>query len=313
MVRTPVVSVQPDGLHVRIDGSGDAIGLTVDIDGGKMATGFPPGEAYPVDLVLPIPVGEGRIVCGYRQTADGPASKPIELVDPAGIWHDPHLDCSLPDDVDDPPRFMFWTGPNPFPDVLERVVPGFRRGDDVAYAGYPRGAFGRSWLIRREGDTVGHLDVSTYDDRSFVTPWACEDSRIGASGSGTAGRQATPFEVEGFARCDPYRSVCSDVFVTAAWYADARGEPPDRYAYRQEPSSACLPDQPEGGCRPDPEDVVLVMMMSHEDAARFIATRGCGTEATACALTSPVSRRGWVARSRRPASAPARTVGPRAG
>jgi hypothetical protein len=273
--------VQPDGLHVRIDGPGDAIGLTIDIGGGKIATGFPPGEAYPVDLVLPVPVGEGRIVCGYRQTVDGPASKPIEVVDPEGIWHDPALDCGVPDDVDDPPRFSFWTEPNRFPDVLERVVPGFRRGDDVMYAGYPRGAFGRSWLMRRAGDTVSHLEVSTYDDRSFVTLWACDDSGIGDAGGETAGPQATPFSVDGLQRCDPYVAACSEVFVTAAWYADARGERAKRYAYREAPWDACLPDQPQG-CRPDPDDVVLVLLLSSDDAARFMATRGCGAEAEPC-------------------------------
>ena len=280
-VDTPVVRVQPDGLHVHVDGSGNATGLTVDIGGYRIAQGPEPARSYPVDLVLPVSVGEGRIVCGYRQTADGPASKPIEVVDPSGLWHDPALDCGVPDDVDDPPRFSFWTVPNRFPDVLERVVPGIRRGDDLVYAGYPRGEFGRSWLIRRGGDTVSSLEVSTHDDRSFVTLWACDGSGIGASSSGTAGRQATPFEVDGFARCDPYRSACSDVFVTAAWYADARGEPLTRYAYREEPSAACLPDQPQG-CRPDPEDVVLVMLMSPDDAVSFVATRGCGTEAAIC-------------------------------
>jgi hypothetical protein len=46
--------------------------------------------------------------------------------------------------------------------------------------------------------------------------------------------------------------------------------------------NACLDTQPEG-CPPDPDDVILQILLAPSDAELFVSEHGCGSsETTAC-------------------------------
>ena len=134
----------------------------------------------------------------------------------------------------------------------------------------------------RDGRVVGSTEIVTYDDRRFASVYSCDDSGIGVPGEPTAGQLATPFALPGIPRCDPYATECSIAYLTATRYADIRGEDPGRYTPPQMPWAACLDTQPEG-CRPNPDDVVLQILLAPPDAELFMSEQGCGSsEATAC-------------------------------
>ena len=127
------------------------------------------------------------------------------------------------------------------------------------------------------------MDVSTYDDRTFVTAmYACEDSEIGVGRATSPATLATPFRVDGYEPCDPYADSCRSVFVSAAWYAERNNVEAARYAVAPEPWMACTDDQPQG-CAPKPTTVSLELILTPADAVRFVGDEACGgTETAMC-------------------------------
>jgi hypothetical protein len=210
----------------------------------------------------------------------------FEVVDPEGLWHDDRLACIESGAFDQRDSFPFYADVNPLPEAIARAVPGVRATDAISYSGYPLPPWEQAsegYRIVRDGQVVAGIEVVSYDDRRFAYGvWSCDTSRIGMPDEPSAGQLATPFELPGLPRCDPYASSCSTVYLTAARYAASRGEDPDRYTPPEVPWDACLDTQPQG-CPPDPDDIVLQILLAPPDAELFVSEHGCGSsEATAC-------------------------------
>jgi hypothetical protein len=68
--------------------------------------------------------------------------------------------------------------------------------------------------------------------------------------------------------------------VSASQYEDLTGDLPHLVA--PEPWAACGEDT-RGGCTPEPRDMIIRVVTTEEDAARFVDENGCGaTEEAAC-------------------------------
>lgn len=284
-VLTPVVNVQSDGVHMLIDGVGEVSGITVSSDHGSIGTGFPPGETYPVATVLVVQPGKAQIACVLTdEPANESQGAQIEFTAPAGYWHDEQLACiDTGASWNERPVSWFYTDPNILQQALPRVVPGILATDQVSYGNYPNGEYGPNrYRITRDGQVEAWFQLFVYDQRSFITSMtSCDDSGIGVPGQPKLGTAATPFELPEFDRCDPYEATCSSVYVTAAEYSATRGEDASKYALPERPWDACLKDQPNG-CPPDPDKLVLEILLAPPDAEAFVAGHGCGELDSPC-------------------------------
>jgi hypothetical protein len=118
--------------------------------------------------------------------------------------------------------------------------------------------------------------------RSFLQVGSLQrewDRRLREAHSGRLGQSVL---APGLAGCDPYAAVCVPVYVSAARYAEVRGEDPAEFAFPEAPWNLCTEEQPDG-CPSDPKEVILPVVLQPADAAAFVAVEGCGeTKATAC-------------------------------
>jgi hypothetical protein len=282
-VETPIVRAQADGVHLLVDSDDPDVSFSVRDDEGRTDRwGRTPGTDEPFAVLLA--PGQIRVACGTSMNVmDGVA---FEVTDPRGLWHDARLSCLASGDFDARGSFPFYADVNPLPEAIARAVSGVRATDAISYAGYPRSSGDpepSSYRIVRAGQVVGSMDIVSYDVRTYAYAlYSCDSSGIGMPGEPTAGQLATPFDMPGLSRCDPYLTDCSIVYLTATRYADIRDEDPDRYALPEMPEAACLASQPEG-CPPNPDDVVLQILLDPADALRLIWEEGCGgSEETVC-------------------------------
>ena len=288
-VLTPVVRLQADGLHLRVDGDRDPTGFVIALDDGfKVGFEFAEGTDYPASDLTITPPGMARVKCG-SPGASAEDGIPMQIVDPGSLFHDARLSCPDEEQSEHGP-YVYFTEGNPAPRAIVRAVPGVLPTDEIDYGGFPEGSLGRGgYRIVRGGKVVGGVSLSRYDLRSFLQVGSCSGSGIGDSGGQTLGVLASPFELPGLDRCDPYATACDTVYVSAARYAEMRGEDPADYAYPKAPWNACTDEQPDG-CPPDPNDVILPVVLHPDDAAAFVAAEGCGgTKAAACSQGTPGS------------------------
>jgi hypothetical protein len=287
-VLTPIVRLQTDGLHLRVDGDRDPTAFVIALDDGfRVGFEFAPGTEYPASDLTFTPPGMARVKCG-RPGASANDGIRMHIVDPAGLFHDARLSCPVEEPLEHGP-FVYFTAGNPAPRAIARAVPGVLSTDEIDYAGFPEGPLGTggnrrtgSYRIIRGGEVVAGVELSRYDMRSFLQVGSCSGSGIGDSGSHTLDLLASPFQLPGHAPCDPYRAECAAIHVTAARYAEIRGVDPADYAYPEAPWNLCNDDQPDG-CPSDPNDVILPVVLEPGDASAFVAAEGCGgTEPTAC-------------------------------
>ncbi len=252
-IETPVVRTQADGVHLLVDADVQELKFSVDDDRGTRGWELTPNTTYPFATTEWIAPGQARVQCGTSAgVTDGAA---FEVVDPEGLWHETRLACEAAGNFDQRASSWFYADVNPLPEALARAIPGVRASDVIDYYGYPgppEQPYPPSYRIVRDGQVVGIMEVVSYDDRRFADAvFSCDDSRIGMPGEPTSGQLATPFELPGLPRCDPYAPSCTTVYLTATRYADIRGEEPDRYRVPEMPWAACLDTQPEG-CLPEP-------------------------------------------------------------
>jgi hypothetical protein len=283
-IETPVVRAQADGVHLLVDADVQELKFSVDDDRGTRGWELTPDTTYPFATTEWIAPGRVRVQCGTSAGVTNGAA--FEVIDPEGLWHDGRLACIESGDFDQRGSFPFYTDVNPLPEAIARAVPGVLATDAISYYGYPlppQEQASESYRIVRDGQVVGSIEIASYDDRTFAYGvWSCDASRIGMPGEPTSGQLATPFELPGLPHCDPYASSCTTVYLTATRYAAIRGEDPDRYTLSELPWMACLETQPEG-CPPDPDDVVLQILLAPPDAELFVSRQGCGSsETTAC-------------------------------
>lgn len=279
MVETPVVHAQIDGVHLLVESDVQGLQFSLNDNGWKLGW---KDSVYPFPTTQWLPPGVVEAQCGTSTgVTDGVA---FEVIDPEGLWHE-GLACFESGDFDQRASSWFYADVNPMLEAIARAIPGVRASDVIDYYGYPQPPeeqASTSYRMVRDGRVVGSTEIVGYDDRRFASVYSCNDSGIGVQGEPTAGQLATPFELPGLPRCDPYTTSCTSVYLTAARYADIRGQDPDRYAVPDAPWAACQDTQPEG-CRPNPDDVVLRVLLAPPEADLFMSDRGCGSsEATAC-------------------------------
>ncbi len=258
-VDKPAIATDPDGVEVVVHMKAGARDFWIEGgDGSRQRHSVADGKHTFRERLQVVP-GSGTVVCGPRELAANTA--PIEIVDPSGIWHDERLACG--DDYEegsaDPPLW-FHKDVNPFPDAIRRVVPGIADTDRIEYAGYPpSGSRQGEYRVVRGDDVVAWFELEDYGDRTYVgATFVCPDSGIGAEGAGVAGRLATPYELPGKQRCDPYRTSCRVVSMSAARYQQLTDDVV--FLEAESPQMACLEDQPEG-CTPEPEDAIIEILV----------------------------------------------------
>ena len=132
----------------------------------------------------------------------------------------------------------------------------------------------------RQGSVIATFDLSRYDEQTSIGPiYVCPDFE--AEGVSTTGPGlATPYELPGMSRCDPYVDACVNLFLTASRYGSVTKD--EVILYADEPWMACRKDQPEG-CKPDPDAALVRLLVSPDELADFVDKRGCGPhEDSAC-------------------------------
>lgn len=250
------ISVFPD------NGSGVVVPLSIDESGTGRAHVF-------------VGPGRVRIECGTRR---GPSSRAREVNVEAGTGRAqaPVLACAG-EEIRLTNTESFSAQGNPLPDALYRAIPGLRSSDVIAGPFSPsRDPRVSSGVIFREGEHVVTFELTSYGNHWFVTYLeACSPSILDPNdpAAGPGGLLATPYELPGLPRCDPYTRVCQAIHGTAEWYQretgkEVRLQPPIPWA-------ACLPRQPFG-CPPKPEKAVIEVLLNPSDYQAFVGGRGCG-------------------------------------
>jgi hypothetical protein len=138
-------------------------------------------------------------------------------------------------------------------------------------------------VVVRDDRIVATMDLSTFDGRTFVVFLAvCDGVTIGQPGQPTIATPATPFEVKGFGRCDPYQVTCEQVYVSAEWLNHRAVVGITRQQLIPLPWMDCN-DEDREGCPEDPRLVVVDLQLAPDDAVMFVSRFGCGSSPeTAC-------------------------------
>jgi len=179
-IKTPVVEVQPDGLHLLIDRSIGRPAVTVS-SGGRSVTIVPSRDAeYPLADVVSFPPGDATIACGPNEEAMG-SPEPIQLVDSIGTYHDAGLACDFADARETPRLGTFDTATRSVVDGIRGLTPGVLPSDEISYAEYRQGEWGGTrYRIIRDGSVVATVDVASSDKTTVVGPlYACPGTGIG--------------------------------------------------------------------------------------------------------------------------------------
>ncbi|MGH2642118.1 MAG: hypothetical protein ACRDGO_10520 [Actinomycetota bacterium] len=176
-VRTPEVSVQPDGVHVHVLSRLDEPASV-----GAFAMDVEPGTTEFVSTVRP---GEVDAAC-YPFSEHGPGGSepqrtPVEVLDPDGLFVDGEVTCSgsgssMIADYLEPPLDA---GPVPL-DVARESIRGLLPNDDVLHLGYPEQG-GRQVAVRRDGTIVATFDFLTFDgdEWQIASNEICSSSGLG--------------------------------------------------------------------------------------------------------------------------------------
>ena len=190
-VPTPLVRVQPDGVHLRVDnrtGAGRLVYRQEDETSARELHDAPPGISGTVSLEAP---GEWRVVCTppplYPQE-DSPWVE-LEVVDPDGLWVSDQPECDVvtsthPDYFEDLPRGhtgdLLKAARREVPEWMEDPQP----EDVVEAAGYPEGRIPQFRVVRdgrvvavasyrddgRGGWLFGSIDYCTDEDEGIPEP-----------------------------------------------------------------------------------------------------------------------------------------------
>ncbi|MGZ8619375.1 MAG: hypothetical protein ACXWYE_05690 [Actinomycetota bacterium] len=159
-IGTPEVQAQPDGVHVRVvshlDEPASINGWGFDVVTGtsRWTFGSRPGV---VETACWPYSGHGK---------EEPATQPIEILDPSGLFVDGELDCegmwssSVSDyasepDADAPPIPL---------DEARSMVRGLLPGDQVRYAGYPQEP-DQGVIVVRDGRVIASLRFARFGGR----------------------------------------------------------------------------------------------------------------------------------------------------
>jgi hypothetical protein len=156
-IGTPRVLAQPDGVHVRVvshlDEPASINGWGFDVDTGtsRWTLGSRPGVV--------------QTACWpySDHEKEEPVTKPIEILDPSGLFVDGELDCegmwstsvsdySSEPDVDAPPVPL---------DEARAMLRGLLPGDEVRHAGYPQEA-DPSVIVVRDGRVIASLRFARF-------------------------------------------------------------------------------------------------------------------------------------------------------
>lgn len=157
-VETPVVVVQPDGVHVHVvskvdePASVDPFGRDVD-----------PGETRFVSLQAPGQVDASCWPFSRHGSGREPPTSPIELLDPNGVFVDGEIRCDgqATSFVADYFQSQDDAGPVPL-ERARRMLRGLDPDDQVLYAGYPE-AEHPGVIVVREGRVIGSFSFARFD------------------------------------------------------------------------------------------------------------------------------------------------------
>jgi hypothetical protein len=158
-IGTPQVLARPDGVHVRVvsrlDEPASINGWGFDVDTGSSRWTF--GSRPGVVQTACWPFSD--------HGKEEPATQPIEIVDPSGLFVDGELDCgdgvaiawvgdyvSAPDE-DAPPITL---------EEARSVVRGLEPTDEVRYAGYPEDP-APSVIVLRDGRVIASIGFARFD------------------------------------------------------------------------------------------------------------------------------------------------------
>ena len=312
-VQTSTVRAQPDGVHFLVDNEVNARGILGTMPGAEQdrtwLSEVSDGDDRRRSFVLSnLPPGRILIACtgpGDTLPSQGFGAReplPVEIVDVDGVWVPGELSCRRSDQLE---AFVQAGDPQLNPvaerpqDVLLRALPGALAGDEAGPAGYIGAGFASDsgsyrYRVVRDGSIVALVGdpMPAPHDLQLLRVLACASSKIGLEGEPTAGLLATPYEVPGYARCDPYSADCTGVWVSLGSYASLRGEDPSDYGWSTDPTGGvelCSEPAPHPqGCQPDPDRIPYTLVMTPSDAERFFGQFGCGeSERTMCRGIEP--------------------------
>jgi len=171
-IRTPQVVVQPDGVHVHavshLDEPAELVGLGRDVD---------PGDTRWVSTIAP-----GRVEVGCNPFSDhgagnDPVTRPVELLDPDGLYAEGEVECSGSASVTIADFFEQPMDAGPVPlDVARESIRRLEPTDEVLHVGYPEQDTA-GVAVRREGVVVATFSFVTFDGEE----WVIEGSEICSS------------------------------------------------------------------------------------------------------------------------------------
>lgn len=180
-VLRPVVRARPDGVHLRVDNR-SSIGLELRIEDRRGVQ----GGAAPVgvqDAVRDIPPGDARAGCVVPGAPPYTPLPTLRVLDPAGLWVSPELECSggLRSEV-----IRDYASETPGEEgtaieVAARHLPlPLQPGDEVRDVGYPMTQSRRHLpvvAVVRSGRTVARVILTPASDGGWlVTQWeACSN------------------------------------------------------------------------------------------------------------------------------------------
>ena len=164
------VQPQDDGVHfVVVNRAGHRGGFEVENYGG---VNLARGENH---FVFPLAPGKLRVVCGYKL---GWTGAELHVIDAAGVWISPELDCphgrgySISDTPPDK------TGAGPI-ELARRYLRGLTDQDHLQIAGYPKGSR-RAVRVVRDGKVVAGAGFdASKEGLTFTGASSCPASGIG--------------------------------------------------------------------------------------------------------------------------------------
>jgi hypothetical protein len=183
---TPIVSVQPDGLHIDAKNLANAFMIDLELEGGGNLGTVAFDGADHREVVLGVPPGQVTMIgCLYRD-GDNVVARgsddhpewyvPIEITDPAGLYVSSELACGQADQVSiGPEGNVIIMQPARESDV-RATISGILPSDVVELDGYAESTLrSRTWLVVREGEVLARIS------EPFVEGQACAGSGIGGA------------------------------------------------------------------------------------------------------------------------------------